>query len=95
MDNSLKNKDSEKAVGIGTVDANTVIGINNSMIQRVSRFLIAADNWYLNQIAARNKPFNGSQQRLGRYEPHLTLLKKLLSLTHNSSGSRKTLSTSR
>lgn len=56
MDNCLKNQNPVKEIVSGTVDAETVIRINDSTIQCISKLLVASDTWYLSQIAQRNKP---------------------------------------
>lgn len=55
-DNSFTNNDLTKSIQRVNVDAHIVIYINDKAIQLVNKLLIASDNWYLAQIADRNKP---------------------------------------
>jgi len=49
-------KDDQKNYNSGVISGDLVISVNNSSMQCVSSLLIAADTWYLSQIAVLNTP---------------------------------------
>lgn len=56
LDNSFTNNDLNKSVQWVNIDTSMVIWINNKAIQMVNKLLIASNDWYLSQIADRNRP---------------------------------------
>lgn len=56
LDHSLSRGHTVKKIQKIEVEAAIVIMINDKAIQRVNELLIASDDWYLSQIAARNRP---------------------------------------
>lgn len=56
LDKSFTNNDLTKYIQRVNIDAKMVININNKAIQMVNKLLIASDDWYLSQIAEKNKP---------------------------------------
>lgn len=56
LDNSFTNNDLTKSIQRVNANGNMVIFINDKAIQMVNKLLIASDDWYLSQIADRNKP---------------------------------------
>jgi hypothetical protein len=53
-DNSFTKSESIKSIPRVNINSLMVLYINDKAIQRVNRILIAADDWYLSQIADRN-----------------------------------------
>ena len=56
FDNSFTDNETSKSIQWVNVDQNMVIIINNKAIQMVNKLLIASNDWYLSQIADRNRP---------------------------------------
>lgn len=55
-DFSYTQKTKQKVFKSGTISGDLVISINNTTMQCINSLLIAADSWYLSQIAEINKP---------------------------------------
>lgn len=55
-DNTYSNGREEKLIAHKKADKREIIEINDSLIQRLNKLIIASDDWYLKQIAENNKP---------------------------------------
>ncbi len=56
VDNNAYDEKQHKTISKVNVSSMSVIEVNDRSIQRVNKLLIASDEWYLIEIAKRNKP---------------------------------------